>query len=73
MGNDAAHWHPGLAAGGDPAPGHYEHAHLLSNVEKLILPILGSMLPFGPESLEPTGDLVFQNFGSHQQKGWRFG
>jgi hypothetical protein len=28
---------------------HYEHAHLPSNIEKLTLPILGSMLPF------PTG------------------
>ena len=34
---------------------HYEHVHLLSNIEKLPLPILG-MLPFW----NPTGDLVHQ-------------
>ncbi len=35
---------------------HSEHARLLSNIEKLALPILGSMLPFWI----PTGDLVCQ-------------
>jgi hypothetical protein len=35
---------------------HSEHAHLLSNIEKLTLPILGSMFPFWI----PTGDLVCQ-------------
>ncbi len=35
---------------------HSEHARLLSNIEKLTLPILGSMLPFWI----PTGDLVCQ-------------
>ena len=33
---------------------HSEHAHLLSNIEKLTLPILGSLFPFW----SPTGDLV---------------
>jgi hypothetical protein len=33
---------------------HSEHAHLLSDIEKLTLPILGSLFPFG----SPTGDLV---------------
>ena len=35
---------------------HSEHAHLLSDIEKLTLPILGSMFPFW----SPTGDLVCQ-------------
>jgi hypothetical protein len=35
---------------------HSEHAHLPSNIEKLTLPILGSMFPFWI----PTGDLVCQ-------------
>ena len=33
---------------------HSEHAHLLSDIEKLTLPILGSVFPFW----SPTGDLV---------------
>ena len=33
---------------------HSEHAHLLSDIEKLTLPILGSLFPFW----SPTGDLV---------------
>ena len=39
---------------------HYELAHLLSNIEKLPLPILGSMFPFWnptgvfPRSVTPT-------------------
>ena len=35
---------------------HSEHAHLLSDIEKLSLPILGSLFPFWI----PTGDLVCQ-------------
>ena len=35
---------------------HSEHAHLLSDIEKLTLPILGTMFPFW----SPTGDLVCQ-------------
>ncbi len=35
---------------------HSEHAHLLSDIEKLTLPILGSLFPFWI----PTGDLVCQ-------------
>jgi hypothetical protein len=35
---------------------HSEHAHLLSNIEKLTLPIWGSMFPFWI----PTGDLACQ-------------
>jgi hypothetical protein len=37
---------------------HYEHAHLpvLSNIEKLPLPILGSMFPFW--NRDPTGDFL---------------
>jgi hypothetical protein len=44
---------------GSPTPNalrHSEHAHLLSDIEKLTLPILGSMFPFWI----PTGDLVCQ-------------
>jgi hypothetical protein len=33
---------------------HYEHAHLLSNIAKLPLPILGSMFPFW----NATGDFL---------------
>ncbi len=33
---------------------HSEHAHLLSDIEKLTLPILGSLFPFW----SPTEDLV---------------
>ena len=39
-----------------PALRHYEHAHLLSNIEKPQLPILGSMFPFW----NPTADLICQ-------------
>jgi len=35
---------------------HSEHAHLLSDIEKLTLPILGTMFPFW----SPTEDLVCQ-------------
>ena len=41
---------------------HYEHAHLLSNIEKLPLPILGSMFPFW----SPTG--VFLQSVAHVEK-----
>ena len=41
---------------------HYEQAHLLSNIEKLPLPILGSMFPFW----SPTG--VFLQSVAHVEK-----
>ena len=41
---------------------HSEHAHLLSNIEKLPLPILGSMFPFW----NPTG--VFLQSVAHAEK-----
>ncbi len=41
---------------------HYEHAYLLSNIEKLPLPILGSMFPFW----NPTG--VFLQWAAHVEK-----
>ena len=41
---------------------HSEHAHLLSNIEKLPLPILGSMFPFW----NPTG--VFLQSVAHVEK-----
>jgi hypothetical protein len=41
---------------------HNEHAHLLSNIEKLPLPILGSMFPFW----NPTG--VFLQSAAHVEK-----
>ena len=61
---------PGLSVVGGATPGrdtgkrskvvaksslrHSEHAHLLSDIEKLTLPILGSLFPFWSS----TGDLV---------------
>jgi hypothetical protein len=43
---------------------HYEHAHLLSNIEKLPLPILGSMFPFW----NPTG-VFLRSVATTRRKG----
>ena len=47
-----------------PCAGHSEHARLLSNIEKLTLPISGSMLPFCPRA-QPDSEIWFKSFGHH--------